>query len=348
MRRALAPRSEIDRAYVVLAGWSTAAMTCATRTCCRRRECGGNEGLQEAARRIKACGYLFGLHDNYQDMYEDAASWGQEWLNKDARGVSKMGGNWNGGQAWQVCAIKQVELAAREKTNLPEIARLFGPTIYFIDTFFAWGLVTCEDPAHPMTRQDDLQWKSKLCLLAKQYMGLFGSEEGREWAVPCADYLEGIFGHQTDSTVGDVIPLFPLVYSDCVQIMTHQGNRIGPGDERKVADHILFAEMPLPRFGEHLYWQAPVVEEHPHHSPAARRARPGERRFAITYRWRTEHPIADDLNVFVHFTHPAAAARGHRLSARPRPYPADSGGRPGRVVEDGPHGRGAAGVRWAV
>ena len=100
-----------------------------------------------------------------------------------------------------------------------------------------------------MTRLDDLKWKTRLCLLAKQHFGLFGSEEGREWAVPCADYLEGIFGHQTDSPPGSVIPLFPLVYSDCVQIMTHQSDRIGPGDEKKVADHILFAQMPLPSFG---------------------------------------------------------------------------------------------------
>ena len=143
-------------------------------------------------------------------MYEDAPSWGQPWLNKDARGVAKQGGNWAGGQAWQVCAVKQVELAARPDTNLPKIAELFGPSIYFIDTVFAWGLVTCENPAHAMTRLDDLRGKTKLCLLAKQHFGLFGSEEGREWAVPCADYLEGIFSHQTASKPGSVIPLFPF------------------------------------------------------------------------------------------------------------------------------------------
>ncbi len=62
------------------------------------------------------------------------------------------------------------------------IAKLAEPTIYFIDTTFAWGLVTCEDPAHPMTRYDDMLWKSKLCDLAKEHFGLFGSEKGREWA----------------------------------------------------------------------------------------------------------------------------------------------------------------------
>ena len=72
------------------------------------------------------------------------------------------------------------------------------------------------------------------------------------------------FGHQTDSEPGEVIPLFPLVYSDCVQIMNHQGTRIGTGDEKKVADHILFAEMCLPRFGTHLYWKGDLDEKRAH------------------------------------------------------------------------------------
>jgi len=329
----------IDRAYVVMAGWINGGYDVRHPDVLPAApECGGDKGLAEAAARIKTCGYLVGLHDNYQDMYEDAASWGHEWLNKDARGVSKKGGNWNGGQAWQVCAIKQLELAARRETNLPKIAELFGPTIYFIDTVFAWPLVTCEDAAHPMSRLDDLKWKSKLCLLAKQHFGLFGSEEGREWSVPCSDYLEGIFGHQTDSQPDGVIPLFPLVYSDCVQIMTHQGNRIGPGDEKKMADHILFAEMPLPRFGNHLYWtnaettRAKIVPL----APAVRDL--GERRFAITYRWMAEEPVTDDYNVFVHFTHKATDhAEGIAYQNDHAPRVPSSRWQPKVVAEDGPH-----------
>ncbi len=328
----------IDRAYVVLAGWINGGYDVRHPDVLPAApECGGNRGLAGAAARIKACGYLFGLHDNYQDMYQDAPSWGQQWLNKDARGVAKMGGNWAGGQAWQVCAIKQVELAARPETNLPKIAELFGPTIYFIDTVFAWGLVTCEDPAHPMTRRDDLQWKTKLCLLAKQHFGLFGSEEGREWAVACADYLEGIFGHQTDSPPGSVVPLFPLVYSDCVQIMTHQGNRVGPGDEKKVADHVLFAEMSLPSFGNHTYWKEPqgaAVKIAPM-APVVKDL--GDRKFAITYRWKVLQRVPDDCRVFVHFTH-KAATRSDGIAYQNDHVPAvpTSQWQPG-VVEDGPH-----------
>lgn len=330
---------KLDKASMVLAGWVNGGYDVRhPDPLPAAPECGGNAGLQDAARRIKACGYLFGLHDNYQDMYQDAPSYGLEWLNKDAHGVPKMGGNWAGGQAWQVCAIKQVELAARKDTNLPKIAELFGPTVYFIDTVFAWGLVTCEDPAHPMTRQQDLEWKSKLCLLAKKHFGLFGSEEGREWAVPCADYLEGIFGHQTDSAPGTVIPLLPLVYHDCVQIMTHQGNRIAPGQDKKVADHVLFAQMALPDFGTHLYWQTEDPQAAPITvlSPVVKAL--GGRHFEITYRWRVEKQPAFDGAVFVHFTHRASThAEGIALQNDHTPSTPTSQWQPGTVVEDGPY-----------
>ena len=328
----------IDRAFVVLAGWTNRGYDVGHPDVLPAApECGGNAGLIEAARRIKACGYRFGLHDNYQDMYEDAPSWGQQWLNKDARGVARKGGVWNGGQSWQVCAIKQVELAARPGTNLPAIARLFGPTIYFIDTVFAWDLVTCEDPAHPMTRADDLKWKTRLCLLAKRYFGLFGSEEGREWAVPCADYLEGIFGHQTDSPTGSVIPLFPLVYNDCVQLMTHQSDRIGPGDEKKMADQILFAQMPLPQFGPHLYWKQ-ATESRIHVVPLAPVVKDlGGRKLAITYRWDVGQAVPWNGSLFVHFTRPKAkTAEGIVAQNDHAPKVPMSRWRPG-IVEDGPY-----------
>jgi len=328
----------IERAFVVLAGWINGGYDVRHPDILPAApECGGDAGLAAACGRIRACGYLVGLHDNYQDMYEDAPSWDVKWLNKDAAGNPRMGGNWAGGQAWQVCAIEQVALAERPGTNLPRVEELFHPSIYFIDTVFAWPLVTCEDPAHPMSRADDLAWKTRLCLAAKQHFGLFGSEEGREWAVPCADYLEGLFSHQTASPVGTVIPLFPLVYSDCVQIMTHQGDRIGPGDEKKIADHILFAEMPLPSFGNHLYWTGPQAASVPivPLAPAVRDL--GGRRFEITYRWRVEGPVATDYQVFVHFTH-AAATRPESIAYQgdhTPPVPT-SQWKPGTVVEDGP------------
>ena len=329
----------IDRAMVVLAGWIHRGYdnqhpdilpACP--------ECGGNEELAKAAKRIKDLGYLFGLHDNYQDMYRDAPSWDEKYINRDAHGNLKLGGYWAGGQAYQVCAIKQVELARRPQ-NLPAVKRLFDPTIYFIDTTFAWGLVTCEAPQHPMTRCDDMKYKALLCDEAKKHFGLFGSEEGREWAVPHADYFEGIFSHKASGDPREiVVPIMPIVYGDCVMLFTHQGDRLGPNDAKKVLDHILYAAMPVYDFANHLYWTqapqrgVPVIPLPPRIEPA------GERQFRITYRWRVDDHVGQDLTCFVHFTHPKAtraegiAYQNDHAFATPT-----SQWQPGTVVEDGPY-----------
>ncbi len=46
-------------------------------------EIGGNDGLAACSRRVKALGWLFGLHDNYQDMYRYAPSWNEEFIIKN-------------------------------------------------------------------------------------------------------------------------------------------------------------------------------------------------------------------------------------------------------------------------
>ena len=222
-------------------------------------ECGGNEGLAHASRRIRACGYLFGLHDNYQDMYRDAPSWDERYIQKLPDGSLHKGGNWAGGQAWLTCSKMALELAKREKTNLPMVKKLFSPTAYFIDTTFAVPLFECHDPIHPMTRWDDMKWKRALCDYARKLFGTHGSEKGVEWGLPHSHYFEGILsrgrkwvGPDDDSYL---IPLFELVYHDCIAMYTHQSDRAGPHDAPYILYHLSLARMPLYRFGPHLYWK---------------------------------------------------------------------------------------------
>ncbi|MBM4047393.1 MAG: hypothetical protein FJ279_19985, partial [Planctomycetes bacterium] len=338
---------QIDRAMYVLAGWIHRGYDNQHPDILPAApECGGTEKLADCAKRVKACGFLFGLHDNYQDMYPDAPSWGEQWLNKGRDGKSRKGGNWAGGQAWQVCAIKQVELAQRPQ-NLPEVRKLFGPTIYFIDTTFAWGLVTCEDPSHPMTRSDDLRWKARLCDVAKEHFGLFGSEEGREWAVPHADYLEGLLSHKAGadrperprrSGGGEVIPLFSLIYGDCVSLYTHQGDRATPSRPQYILDHILYAENPVYHFGPHLYFKQPDAGRLPITVEVTDFKQVGPRKFQATYRWKATGEVKQDYYCFVHFTHPKGKEGREHIAfqddhALPRP---SSAWKPGEVVADGP------------
>ena len=156
-------------------------------------EAGGDQGLADCARRVMQLGYLLALHDNYQDMYRDAPSWDEQWIMKTRDGGLAKGGRWAGGRAYLTCSKEAVELARRPQ-NLPAVKRLTAANAYFIDTTYAVGLQECFDPRHPLTKADDMKWKQEISDYARGLFGSFGSEDGREWAIPHADFFEGLTG----------------------------------------------------------------------------------------------------------------------------------------------------------
>ena len=251
----------IDRAMLVLNGWINRGYDNRHPDILPAApEIGGNEGLIACSRRVKALGWLFGLHDNYQDMYRDAPSWSEEFIIKNPDGSLRKGGVWAGGPCWLICSRKSIELAQRPQ-NIPRVKELFGPTLYFSDTIFAAGLYACFDPNHPATPADDMRYKQQLCDYLRGQFGLFGSEEGREWGVAHADYFEGLMSHRTrfqrPNDTDIVIPLFELVYGDAIPIYAHQSDRPKPNNPGYILDHILYAEMPVYDFGTHRYWTSP-------------------------------------------------------------------------------------------
>ncbi len=251
----------IDRAMLVLNGWINRGYDNRHPDILPAApEIGGNEGLAACSRRVKALGWLFGLHDNYQDMYRDAPSWNEKYIIKNADGSLRKGGVWAGGPCWLICSRTAVELASRPQ-NIPQVKELFAPTLYFSDTIFAAGLYECFDPNHPATPADDLHYKQQLCDYLRGQFGLFGSEEGREWGVAHADYFEGLMSHRTHFQRPDdtdiILPLFELVYGDAIPIYSHQSDRPRPDNPGYILDHILYAEMPVYYFGNHRYWTSP-------------------------------------------------------------------------------------------
>ncbi|MCX7778357.1 MAG: DUF5696 domain-containing protein, partial [Armatimonadetes bacterium] len=189
-------------------------------------ECGGNEKLAECSKLVRGLGYIFCLHDNYQDMYRDSPSWDESYIMKARDGSLVKGGRWLGGRAYLTCSKKAIELAMRPQ-NLPAVKKLFAPSAYFIDTTFAAGLYECFDPNHPLTRSDDMFWKQELCRYARELFGIFGSECGREWGIPISDFFEGLSGvsgtYYHDANLlkklgATVVPIFEMVYRDCIQV----------------------------------------------------------------------------------------------------------------------------------
>ena len=259
----------IERCLFMMGGWMEGGYDCRhPDNLPANPECGGNDALASAVKRIQSLDYVACLHDNVQDMYRDAKSWNPGYIEKRSDGSLITGGRWLGGRAYMVCAPKQLELAQRPQ-NLPAINRLFAPWSYFIDTTYAVGPRECHDPNHPIDRNDDIAWKIRLSDYSREIFGIFGSECGREWALPHSDFFEGLvavsgrYFHnlKPDDLGATVIPFFEMVYHDC-QICYGKYGYAADKVAEFVAHHVLCAR-PLyyHSFPDHLYWKSTGNQE---------------------------------------------------------------------------------------
>ncbi len=126
-------------------------------------------------------------------------------------------------------------------------------TAYFLDCVTATALYECYDPAHPLTRTTDRETRVKQLDYLTRELGLVaGSEQGRDWAVPVADYFEGVMSTTSffanpkeihampfETLAPDPafaryeeygfnpwrrVPLFQLVYGDCCETTWRWGD----------------------------------------------------------------------------------------------------------------------------
>ena len=239
-------------------------------------ECGGNWGLRKAVWTIQNAGYTACLHDNYQDMYKDAPSWDEKYLSKNLDGSIKPGGVWAGGRPYLTCSKASLELASRPR-NLPEVLKITQARSYFIDTTYAGGLEECYDKAHPIDFEGDIYWRCKLSDYARGVFGIFGSEDGREWAIPHADFFEGITGvsgkdfhtFNVEDLGATFLPLFEMIYHDCIAAYGKYGYDINKS-AAFVLRHIALGR-PLYHHSvpTHLYWENYTAPENQEVAPEA-------------------------------------------------------------------------------
>ena len=237
-------RLGLKNGLIIFAGWGNCGYDFHPDVLPANPEAGGDEGLRDASDRIRALGYLVGGHDNYQDIYETAPSWNEDDIIRDEDGSLHKGGVWAHGQCYIASTGAMLKNAKR---NIPEIKKRYGFNFHLIDTVFAVPLIPDYNPKCPATRYDDMRGKQRLCQYVRDEIGLLGSEEGIEWAVPVADYFDSLFGQRVNCRSTDVVvPLFEMVFGDCISI--YQGNRTTVTMPNAVLDHILCAEMPSMMF----------------------------------------------------------------------------------------------------
>ncbi len=222
---------------------------------------------KDNVRKINEMGYMSSRYDVYTDLYEPGTP-PSRWerctgftfpgdVIKCADGSNQVGWcpvvNPKTGKkdpdyviCW-ICGLRTL----REKMPMRLSESPFSA--YFLDCVTATRLYECYDPHHPLTRTADCETRAKqFAYLSKELGLLVGSEQGRDWAVPVADYFEGVMStaaffanpkeiHQMPFASLEPgphfaryeeygvnprrqVPLFQLVYGDCCETTWRWGD----------------------------------------------------------------------------------------------------------------------------
>lgn len=152
-------------------------------------------------------GFTTALHDNYQDIYLQSPSWPKGVI-RDRQGRAMPGGYWAGGQAYILNARDSLDYLKR---NWPHLQSL-GIRAFFPDTTTAVQLYQSFEPGNTTTRAQDEQYKLELLKFVDDQGVLVGSEESSEFGMAHVGWLE----NRHARVAGESVPLWPLVFHDCV------------------------------------------------------------------------------------------------------------------------------------
>ncbi len=211
----------LDRAYLHLDGWGRHGYDNLHPDPFPPHEAaGGAEGMKRLADTTRELGYIFGIHDQYRDYYYDAPSFDLRYALQDINGEHPFCSVWNGGRHSFLCAT---QAPAHVRRNYDEFERLgIDIRAAYLDVFSVVTLDECFNPEHPMTREECARLRNQ-CLHSMTDRGIIpSSEETIACLLPSmvlchhAPFYTTTF--ENGDAVGIPLPLFNLVYHDCVVI----------------------------------------------------------------------------------------------------------------------------------
>lgn len=220
-------------------------------------ECGGNEGLARASKRVRKLGWLFGVHDNSVILFKASPSTQASDAVVRADGSKLEGGAVIGIPRWemyQCCPARMINHACRNYTQFRE---LFGLNYVYADQIAAISLVQCFSPEHPLTFRDTIDTYQHLVDFMRSQVPVVGSEIADEWAVPIFDSM-GLDAARPLHDYGHPIPLFELVYRECVNFESWPWGTL---DDQVIFDSVSRGRMPYLTFPHRRYLQENLSNE---------------------------------------------------------------------------------------
>ena len=231
---------EVDKCMLLLGGWNRMGYDREHVDMWPPAEgAGGIDGLRRACLKVKDQGYLFALHDNYNDFYPDAPSYDEKYIIKREDGSIGLGGVWDGGLTHHIATSAIEGLLNR---NLARIEEHIPLNAYYFDVITNTSHEENYDPDNRMTRRQDLAYRRALLKNVQDRRLVVGGERGTDWALPVVSFCEGLQGGGGDYhrgvgyRVGLTVPLFYLVYRECVVGYWQHGTPYGREDH---ANHVL-------------------------------------------------------------------------------------------------------------
>lgn len=239
----------MERALVLLGGWNRAGYDREHIDMWPPAEkAGGVQGLARASQKGAEAGYIFSLHDNYQDIYPDSPSYDEKLVMKHPDGTPMLGGIWDGGLCRLVCSSQALALA---QPNVEAVKGSTSVNSYYLDTTTSAQMYECSDPDHPLARKDDREYKKALLEYLAAQDWVVGAEAGVDWAVPVCTFFEGMPGAAVglnqgmeSADFGMMVPLFNLVYHDAVVCYWQHGQPFGREDHINHVLHDLISAQP--------------------------------------------------------------------------------------------------------
>ena len=180
---------------------------------------GGWEAMKELSDTMHACGYLFGIHDQYRDYYYAAKTFDENFATRLADGTIPSHAHWAGGPQTYLCATQAPFYVKRNFTEIAENG--IELDCAYLDVFTCNEGDECSHPWHKMTRRECYEYRNACFeyLLSKGILP--SSEEVNDWAVPSLVFChyapyDFMLDRPGSPKRGIPVPLFNLVYHDCL------------------------------------------------------------------------------------------------------------------------------------
>jgi hypothetical protein len=206
---------------------------------------GGKAALTRLIKHSHELGHPMSLHDNYFDAYSLADTFDPETINCEPDGSRTLGGQYGGGQAYQVCPKCAYKRYAR--ALLPEVAKLGTKGAYYTDVLSVAQLIKCYHPDHPLSRRGNAIWWKKILQEIHEHFDVSYSEGARDWALPELDraYLVSVTTETAFTFIDQKVPLFQIVYHGYLIYNSFRGGvNAFPGEDIYLKN-IAYGGMPI-------------------------------------------------------------------------------------------------------